>query len=171
AAIFKRFAGVFGQTYRRYLDLQKAEAAAREAQIEAALERVRSKAMAMRSSNDLNTTANTVFIELRKLDVDLVRCGVGLMEKESHITTIHAATHSAEGGSLEVLGKILMDIHPVFVGIYKHWERNEDYFPVLEEESLKTYYEALHESGISVPEWKSDEKQYGYFFPFADGCL
>jgi hypothetical protein len=36
AKIMKRFAGVFGQTYRRYLDLQKAEAQAREAQIEAA---------------------------------------------------------------------------------------------------------------------------------------
>jgi hypothetical protein len=47
AQIFKRFAGVFGQTYRRYLDLQKAEAQAREAQIEASLERVRSKTMAM----------------------------------------------------------------------------------------------------------------------------
>jgi signal transduction histidine kinase/coenzyme F420-reducing hydrogenase delta subunit len=171
AAIFKRFAGVFGQTYRRYLDLQKAEAAAREAQIEAALERVRSKAMAMRSSGDLNDTANTVFIELRKLGVDLVRCGLGLMEKETHISTIHAATNTAEGGSLEVLGNINMDIHPVLEGIYNQWRRDEDYFPVLEAESLRTYYEALHQSGISVPEWKSGEKQYGYFLQFAYGSL
>ncbi len=34
--IFKRFAKVFEQTYTRFLDLQKAEAQAREAQIEAA---------------------------------------------------------------------------------------------------------------------------------------
>jgi hypothetical protein len=54
----------------------------------------------MRSSGDLNDTANTVFIELRKLGIDLVRCGVGLMEKESRISTIHAITNSAEGGSL-----------------------------------------------------------------------
>ena len=32
--IFKRFAKVFEQTYTRFLDLQKAEAQAREAQIE-----------------------------------------------------------------------------------------------------------------------------------------
>ena len=38
-----RFGKVFQQTYTRFLDLQKAEAQAREAQIEAALERVRSK--------------------------------------------------------------------------------------------------------------------------------
>ncbi len=169
--VLKRFAGVFGKTYRRYLDLLKAENQAREAQIEAALERVRGKAMAMRSSSDLNATANTVFIELRKLGVDLVRCGLGLMEKETHISTIHAATNSDEGGSLEVLGNIDMNIHPVFAGIYNHWRKNEDYFPVLEGESLKAYYQKLQESGISVPEWKSGEKQYGYFLQFAYGSL
>ena len=39
--VMKRFANVFNLTYKRFLDLQKAEAQAREAQIEAALERVR----------------------------------------------------------------------------------------------------------------------------------
>ena len=169
--ILERFAGVFNLTYTRFNDLKMAEEQAREATIEAALERVRSKAMAMRSSGDLNDTANTVFIELRKLGIDLVRCGLGLMEKESHISTIHAATNSAEGGSLEVLGNIDMNIHPVLEGIYNQWRQNKDYFPVLEEESLRTYYEKLHESGISVPEWKSGEKQYGYFLQFAYGSL
>jgi len=45
--IMIRFAKVFGQMYRRFLDLKKAEEQAREAQIEAALERVRSRTMAM----------------------------------------------------------------------------------------------------------------------------
>ncbi|MFZ1259324.1 MAG: hypothetical protein WAQ93_02545, partial [Chitinophagaceae bacterium] len=45
-----RFGKVFQQTYTRFLDLQKAEAQAREAQIEAALERVRARAMAMHTS-------------------------------------------------------------------------------------------------------------------------
>ncbi len=42
-AILIRFGKVFEQAYIRFLDLQKAEAQAREAQIEAALERVRSR--------------------------------------------------------------------------------------------------------------------------------
>jgi multidrug efflux pump subunit AcrA (membrane-fusion protein) len=53
AAILKRFAKVFEQTYTRFLDLQKAEAQAREAQIEAALERVRARSMAMHKSEEL----------------------------------------------------------------------------------------------------------------------
>ncbi len=52
-----RFVRVFGQIYQRFLDLQKAEAQAREAQIEAALERVRSKTMAMQHSDELQDAA------------------------------------------------------------------------------------------------------------------
>ena len=47
------FAKVFEQTYTRFLDLQKSEAQTREAQIEAALERIRTQALAMRTSDDL----------------------------------------------------------------------------------------------------------------------
>ncbi len=47
--VMKRFANVFNLTYKRFLDLQKAEAQAREAEIELALER--SKTLANRSSN------------------------------------------------------------------------------------------------------------------------
>ncbi len=52
-----RFGKVFQQTYTRFLDLQKAEAQAREAQIEAALERVRSRTMAMQKSDELQSAA------------------------------------------------------------------------------------------------------------------
>ena len=55
-SILKRFAKVFEQAYIRFLDLQKAEAQARESKIEASLERVRAKAMAMHSPNDLSET-------------------------------------------------------------------------------------------------------------------
>jgi hypothetical protein len=64
--IMKRFTSVFSLTFRRYQDLRKAEAQAREATIEAALEKVRGKAMAMHDSNDLSATASMVFTELRK---------------------------------------------------------------------------------------------------------
>jgi signal transduction histidine kinase len=60
--VFIRFAKVFEQTYTRFLDLQKAETQAKEAQIEAALERVRARAMAMHSSKELEQ----VSLELRK---------------------------------------------------------------------------------------------------------
>ena len=72
--ILKRFSKVFEQAYIRFLDLQKAEAQAKEAKIEAALERVRSRAMAMQTSEELNALIGTVFTELTKLDLVLTRC-------------------------------------------------------------------------------------------------
>lgn len=59
--ILHRFNKVFEQSYTRFLDLQKAEAQAREAQIEAALERVRAQAMAMHHSEDLGKTIQAYF--------------------------------------------------------------------------------------------------------------
>src|SRR6186713_1726234 len=72
--LFKRFRNVFELAYRRYLDIEKAEAQVREAQIEAALERVRSKTMAMQRSEELDSVIKTVYSELKHLDVSFDRC-------------------------------------------------------------------------------------------------
>ena len=55
--IFRRFTQIFEQTYTRFLDLKKAEAQARKAQIEAALERTRTQSMLMQHSRELDVTA------------------------------------------------------------------------------------------------------------------
>jgi hypothetical protein len=66
--VFKRFANVFEQTYTRFLDLQKAEAQAKEAQIEVAMERIRARAMAMHASSELIEVANVLREQMRLLD-------------------------------------------------------------------------------------------------------
>ena len=63
--ILKRFARVFEQAYVRFLDLQKAEAQTREAQIQLALERVRAASMAMQHSNQLKEIAATTLQQLQ----------------------------------------------------------------------------------------------------------
>ena len=68
--IVVKFASEFGRAYTRFLDLQKAEAQAREAKIEAALEKVRSRTMAMQSSNELQETAAVLFQEFKKLGAE-----------------------------------------------------------------------------------------------------
>jgi len=69
--IFKRFAKVFEQTYTRFLDLQKAEAQAREAQIEATLERIRAKSLAMHKTDDLGDVVSVLFEQMQELSVDM----------------------------------------------------------------------------------------------------
>jgi signal transduction histidine kinase len=78
--LFKRFLKVFELSYTRYLDIEQAIAQTREAQIQLALERVRARAMAMQTSEELNELISTVFIELTKLDFVLTRCVIEIYE-------------------------------------------------------------------------------------------
>jgi signal transduction histidine kinase len=67
--IIKRFAKVFEQAYTRFLDLQNAEAQARERQIEAGLEKIRSNSLAMHRSDELNLVISAMSRELKELEV------------------------------------------------------------------------------------------------------
>ena len=78
ANILKRFAKVFEQTYTRFLDLKKAEAQARESQIEAALEKVRSRSLAMHTANELGEVVTVIVEKLKDLGVVLDANGVVL---------------------------------------------------------------------------------------------
>src|SRR6185437_9865557 len=69
--LLERSAAVFDQTYTRFLDLQKAEAQAREAEIEMALEKVRSRSLGMHKSEELQEVVNTVFERLKVLEIDM----------------------------------------------------------------------------------------------------
>ncbi len=81
--LLERFADVFNLTYRRFLDLQKAEAQARESQIEAALERVRSRSIGMQHTSELQEIVNIVALELHKMELDIT--GVFLVINNNEI--------------------------------------------------------------------------------------
>ena len=81
--IFKRFAKVFEQTYTRFLDLQKAEAQAREAQIETALERVRSRTMAMQNSEELEEVILEVLKKLQGLGISMEQRAAAIFTYEA----------------------------------------------------------------------------------------
>jgi len=84
--ILNRFAKVFDQTYTRFLDLKKAEAQTREAQIEAALERIRSRAMGMQSSEELVDVANILREQMGLLgQPDLETTAIHLYEEDSEV--------------------------------------------------------------------------------------
>ena len=71
----KRSAQVFDLAYRRFKDLQKAEAQAREAQIEAALERVRSRTMGMQKSEELKEVIQIVYEQFIQLNIHTEHAG------------------------------------------------------------------------------------------------
>lgn len=160
--ILSRFAQVFDLTYRRFLDLQQAEERAREAKVEAALERVRAKAMAMHNSRDLNATISLLVNELKGLNIHPIRCGFGKVTKDTRTVELYITSVSAEEHKMELIGTIRMEGHPVLEKIHQAWLEQVEYLPVLQGELIKSYYEAT-KPYLNLPPPPEDAVQYGFF--------
>ena len=176
-AIFRRFTTVFEQTYTRFIDLKVAEAQTKEAQIESALERVRSKAMSMEKSDDLASVVAVVFSELDKLELGTMRCGIGTINKELRTTDSWGTTVTDGGLTVAVSGNESMDIHPLLQQAYEAWLRQEDLSYVLEGDDLVKYYEAVATTTYKLPDSQSildnptGIKQYYFMAAISSGGL
>ena len=171
--LLERFAGVFDLTYTRFLDLKKAEAQAREAQIEASLEKVRSSAMAMHKSNDISLTTTVIFEELKKLSIKSKRCGIGLLTKDSKTAEVYAAATSSDGKFHTLMRTIDMTQHESLRHQYDNWIKQENYETILKGEELRSYYKLpfFQSSANYVPTNHFEQSEYGYYIPFSKGLF
>ncbi len=174
--LLERFAQVFDQTYTRFLDLQKAEAQAREANIESALERVRSRSMAMHQSTELNDVANVLFEQLRQLGGNLLTCGIALCEENNTVDEFRMAL----GGGIARTIYIPNNEEPVHKSMYEGWKNKEElYIEARGGKELKAHYdylmtlpsmesvlENLIASGLPFPNWQKWHAAY-----FSQGYL
>ncbi|MFZ1321062.1 MAG: ATP-binding protein [Ignavibacteria bacterium] len=174
--ILPRFAKVFEQSYIRFLDLKQAEAQAREAQIEASLERVRSKAMAMQKSEDLNMPIATIYEELDKLNLETLRCGIGVIDKDKKSADVWTTTKT-ELGTIVQLSRGETIIHPLIKETFDAWLRQEDFSYLLEGEDLKNFYNKFTATNSELPDSQSVDPereglhQYYYVTSFPAGNL
>ncbi|MCR9015396.1 nuclear transport factor 2 family protein, partial [Aquiflexum gelatinilyticum] len=162
--IFRRFTKIFDQTYTRFLDLQKAEAQAREARIEAALERVRSRTMGMQKAEELGEVATILFGEMNTLVDNLWTCGFVLCEKNRKEDEwwLSLTNGLIEPFSLPNVGDYAHEV------LYEGWEKGKLYRTVtLENAQLQEHYnwlmkipiaaqifEDMEASGIPRPNWQ-----------------
>ncbi len=172
-----RFARVFDQAYVRFLDLQKAEAQAREAQIETALEKVRSRTMAMRHSLELSETATVLFGQLKQLGAELWTCGFALCDTENVMVekwmgspiTGHAFRQFVMPYTADHGEQSMYDTWKNGIDLYTYIQEGEELKRIYEElmkiPSFKENYKELLESGISFPVWQKfyiASYKYGY---------
>ena len=125
---------------------------AREAQIEAALERVRSKAMGMHKTEDLNPAVAIVFEELEKLDLGVLRCGITILDKEKRTGAVWMTSLTDQGSSVQTSGGESFDIHPLLQGAFNAWLSQEDFNYTLEGDDLTAYYNAVKAARFQLPE-------------------
>ncbi len=175
-SILARFAGAFNLAFKRFQDLEQAEAQAREAKIEASLERVRGRAMAMQKPDDLSDVSILMFDELTTLGVESLRSGISLPLDDGRYKFL-AATKKEDGTTTLVRGNESIDVHPIIRRAFDGWKAQEEYQSTpLEGEDLVEYYHAVFDT-MPLPDWKDRMKtgaaaKEGFAtFPFVDGWL
>ena len=157
--ILARFAREFEGTYRRFLDIQRAEAQARESRIEAALERVRSQAMAMQKPDDISGVSIRMFEELEGLGIESLRSGIAIPE-DGERYVFRSAIKDDEGDTILVLGGGSIDMHPYIRRAYDGWKEQEPHQVItMEGDDLNGYYQAVFDS-LPKPDLKARMVRY-----------
>ncbi|MFZ9388315.1 MAG: ATP-binding protein [Chitinophagaceae bacterium] len=140
--IMNRFASVFEQTYTRFLDLQKAEAQAKEAKLESALERVRSRSLAMHHSSELSSVVDTLLREFTNLEFSLTFCIINLIDEQDRSNTVWAA--NPETGKDPESYYMKFEDYPFHHAMWDAWKSQKKHFIyTIEGEEKKIYDEYL----------------------------
>jgi signal transduction histidine kinase len=132
--ILKRFGKVFEQSYIRFLDLQKAEVQAREAKIEAALERIRARALGMHHSSEVGEVSNLLFTELENMNIKLIGFNIIVLDKNQNRFEMWRAKQVAvpndfESFSYEAMYDKLNHYLPGFVSLFEaEWNAGKPYY-------------------------------------------
>lgn len=141
--IVARFAREFGRIYQRVLDLEKAEDQAREAQIEAALEKVRSASMVMHQSEDIGQVLNVFYAQLQSIGMNPSNTYCVIYPTPDTWTV--RMTDRA-GNSVSAETEVSTDAIPVWRESYEHWKSSGDYAAFVipyTQEQLPVVFESL----------------------------
>ena len=171
--VIKRFGEVFNLTYIRYNDLQIAEASAKEAVRQAALDRIRADIASMRTTMDLERITPLIWNELNTLDVPFIRCGVFIMDDgQQHIRTFL----STPDGKAIATFHIPYDTPGNIKLVISHWEKHENYIDHWDEDAFTTFAVTLVKQGAltSAEQYLQTIPHGGFylhFLPFLQGML
>ncbi|MDX2047578.1 MAG: ATP-binding protein [Chitinophagaceae bacterium] len=171
--IFKRFAKVFEQTYTRFLDLQKAEAQAREAIKRASVDRVRAEIASMRTTNDLERIQPLIWNELKTLGVPFIRCGVFIMNEEKQ--EVQTMLSTPEGKAIATLHvPFEFDLTIITNGVL-YWRKKKVYIEHWDAAAFTKVWiklSSLRESSIDSPQTgHPPESLHLHMLPFLQGML
>src|SRR5687768_3813179 len=141
--LLKRFKNVFELTYTRFHDLQKAEAQAREAAIQLALERVRARTMAMQKSDELPETSHILYEQMKELGEPAEQLTIGIVREEDKVIEISATLH---GDTLKNIYRHSIEESYLMNKVYKAWKMNQKTLIVeLRGEELNAYNQYRNE--------------------------
>ena len=172
--LLERFAAVFNLTYRRFLDLEKAEAQAREAVKQASLDRIRGEIASMRTAEDLNRITPIIWRELKTLEVPFIRCGVFIVDEENAKVQVYLTT--PDGKSLGVLN-LSFDENKLTSDTVEHWRMKKIFKVHWNKEEFVNWTHSM----IQIGQVQNEKTYQGsaeppesldlHFVPFTQGML
>lgn len=143
----------------------------RELEVEAALEKVRERAMAMCSSAELAETSSVLFQQLTSLGINSIRAGVGIFDDVNGAMEIWLTTRSNSQEVVKILDYVNLQVHPVFENIIPARQQGKPFaLTVLSGEEVKTYYQNMS-TYTSVQQVTFNSREYFYSFFFSQGTI
>jgi signal transduction histidine kinase len=169
-ALLKRFRNVFALSYQRYFDIAKAEAQAREAQIELALERVRARTMAMQHSEELSETVTVMFEQFKELGEEPERMAIEIVNEKDNVFEIWATQHG--GSQLNLLVRLSLDEPHVMQKMYKAWKAKTKSITIdLQGKELEQYFNYLKKQRLPVKRKIFGKRRVQNVATFSKGIL
>ena len=150
--LFERFLKVFELSYRRYLDIEKAEAQTRESEIELALERIRARTMAMQKSQELFDVAHLLHEQFKGLGETTLQMTIGIANESEKLFDTSVTDWSGKGHSVFATYKIPFAEPSLFKKIYEGWKKKRSSIVIeLKGDRLKKWVSYRNKlSGVKV---------------------
>ncbi|NBC28151.1 MAG: hypothetical protein GVY08_14910 [Bacteroidetes bacterium] len=126
-SILIKMSSAIDMVYQRFEDLKKAESQARESRIETALERVRSRTMAMQKSDELNEVSILLYDELKELGIIKSYMNCGFMEVDEDNRIQNGWMTRPDGTEMEKF-TLPMSGDPVLQQRYDAWKNQDPLF-------------------------------------------
>ena len=143
----------------------------RELEVEAAFEKVRDRAMAMRSSAELAETSSVLFQQLTSLGINSIRTGVGIFDVMNGAMEIWLTTRSNSQEVVKILDYVNLQVHPVFRNILPAREQGKPFaLTTLTGDEVKDYYQTMS-TYLSSQQAAYNNREYFYSFFFSQGAI
>ncbi len=148
----------------------------RDLSVEASLERVRTKAMAMEISSDLEITIASVLLELDHIGLASEYSGIGIIDGKSQRADFWTSSVLEGGNGKLFKGSISLSEHPFLTEIYNSWQKQQPFTYILRGEDYQRYYRLFENKNIQlaeefVAETSSKAMQFCYTAMFANGAI
>jgi signal transduction histidine kinase len=140
--------------------------------IEMALGKVSARTIAMRNSAELSETSAVLFHEIKELEINAIRTGVGIFDDANDAMEIWLTTVSDSQEVINILDYVNLHIHPVFENIIPARKEGKPYvLTVLSGVEVRQYNNTMS-TYLSIAQHQAlHEKEFFYSFFFPQGAL